>query len=63
VEVPVLSIVAGMFDPAIEWYHRNPGLANGGRDLYVQDIVPVVLTLDNKLRGPLPFDLRIGDVC
>ena len=64
VEVPFLSYRGGMFDPAIEWYHRNLGLSNSGRDLYEQDIVQMVLTLDNDEyfadRSPSTFE--IGDV-
>src|SRR6185436_7534466 len=60
-EIPFLSYRGGMFDPAIEWYHRNLGLSNGGRDLYEQDIVQMVLTLDNDEyiadRAPSTFEI------
>ena len=64
VEIPFLSYRGGMFDPAIEWYHRNFGLANGGRDLYVQDIVQMVLTLDHDeyFMDHSPSTFEIGDV-
>ena len=64
VEIPFLSYRGGMFDPAIEWYHRNLGLANGGRDLYDQDIVQMVLTLDNDeyFADRAPSTFEIGDV-
>jgi uncharacterized protein DUF3187 len=64
VEIPFLSYRGGMFDPGIEWYHRNLGLSNSGRDLYERDIVQLVLTLDNDEyfaeRSPSTFE--IGDV-
>jgi len=63
-EIPFLSYRGGMFDPAIEWYHRNLGLSNGGRDLYEQDIVQMVLTLDNDeyFADRAPSTFEIGDV-
>ncbi len=64
VEIPFLSYRGGMFDPAIEWYHRNLGLANGGRDLYERDIVQMVLTLGNDeyFADHSPSTFEIGDI-
>ncbi len=63
-EIPFLSYRGGMFDPAIEWYHRNLGLSNGGRDLYERDIVQMVLTLENDeyFVDHAPSTFEIGDV-
>jgi len=64
IEIPVLSYRGGMFDPAIEGYHRTFGLANGGRDLYEQNIVQMALTIGNDqyFSDRSPSTLQLGDI-
>ncbi|PYQ11501.1 MAG: hypothetical protein DMH00_08065 [Acidobacteria bacterium] len=63
VEVPLLSYRGGILDSAIEGYHRNNRLGNGGRENYQQDVVQVALTLgsDQYFAARSPSSLEIGD--
>ena len=63
-EVPVLAYLGGVFDSAIEGYHRTFGLANGGRDIYEKDIVQMVLTIgdDQYFNNRSPSTLQLGDI-
>lgn len=63
-EIPFISYLGGVFDSAIESYHRSLGLGNSGRDFYVQDTVQMALTWDAKtyFADSSPASLELGDI-